>query len=266
MTLIVRCDDTHRLVSYLYGESSPEERAAVESHLATCAACAAGYAGLQDVRVTLAGWQPPDVDLGFTITRSPGALAAPMPAPVHTRRFLALPAWAQAAAAVIVLSAGAAIANLEIRYGSDGVTIRTGWRQAADTARSPAASAPAVVPVRTANETGAWKTALADSEKRLRAEFAAQRTATPQPLLTRTGAGTDDMLRQVKALIEESERRQQRELALRVAQVTTDVESQRRADLVRIEQNMGQIEGVTGAEAARQRELLNYLVHVSQRR
>ncbi len=142
MTLIVRCDDTHRLVSYLYGESSPEERAAVESHLATCAACAAGYTGLQDVRVTLAGWQPPDVDLGFTITRSPGALAAPMPAPVHTRRFLALPAWAQAAAAVIVLSAGAAIANLEIRYGSDGVTIRTGWRQAADTARSPGRERP----------------------------------------------------------------------------------------------------------------------------
>ena len=58
----------------------------------------------------------------------------------------------------------------------------------------------------------------------------------------------------------------ERELALRVSQVTTDVESQRRADLVRIEQNMGQIEGLTGAEAARQRELLNYLVRVSQRR
>lgn len=267
MTLIVRCDDTHRLVSYLYGESSPEERAAVESHLATCAACAAGYAGLQDVRVTLAGWQPPDVDLGFTISRSSTALAAPVPVPVRTRRFIALPAWAQAAAAVLVLSAGAAIANLEIRYGNDGVTIRTGWRQAADTAEPPAAVAPrSVVPVRTADDNGAWKTALADSEKRLRAEFAAQRTVTPQPLLTRTGAGTDDVLRQVKALIDESERRQQRELALRVAQMTTDVESQRRADLVRIEQNMGQIEGVTGAEAARQRELLNYLVRVSQRR
>jgi hypothetical protein len=112
----------------------------------------------------------------------------------------------------------------------------------------------------------AWKAALAESEKRLRAEFAAQRTVSPQPLLTRTGATSEDVLRQVRALIDESERRQQHELALRVAQMTADVESQRRADLVRIEQNMGQIEGMTGAEAARQRELLNYLVRVSQRR
>ena len=64
----------------------------------------------------------------------------------------------------------------------------------------------------------------------------------------------------------ESEQRQQKELALRLTQVLTDVESQRRADLVRIEQNMGQIEGLTGQEAARQREMLNYLMRVSQRR
>jgi hypothetical protein len=266
MTLIVRCDDTHRLVTYLYGESSPEERAAVESHLATCAACAAEYAGLQDVRVQLAGWQPPEVDLGFRVTRASDAAEVAAPTPGGTRRFLALPAWAQAAAAVLVLSAGAAIANLEIRYGSDGVTIRTGWRQDAGSGARPAAT-PAASPVQTAvRDDDAWKAALAESEKRLRAEFAAQRTVSPQPLLTRTGATNDDLLRQVRALIDESERRQQHELALRVAQMTADVESQRRADLVRIEQNMGQIEGLTGAEAARQRELLNYLVRVSQRR
>jgi ABC-type sugar transport system ATPase subunit len=110
-----------------------------------------------------------------------------------------------------------------------------------------------------------WKAALAESERRLRAEFAER--PQPQPAgLTRSGADGAEVLRQVRALIEESERRQQRELALRVAQMTQDVEAQRRADLVRIEQNMGQIEGVTGAEAARQRELLNYLVRVSQRR
>jgi hypothetical protein len=35
---------------------------------------------------------------------------------------------------------------------------------------------------------------------------------------------------------------------------------------VRIEYGLGQLEGATGAEVARQRELLNYLVTVSQRR
>jgi len=208
------------------------------------------------------------IDLGFRMTRAnaPADASAILSAPA--RRF-ALPAWAQAAAAVLVLSAGAAIANLEIRYGTDGVTVRAGWRQNAGP-QAQAAAAPAAAPasgaVRTAVHDDAWKSALSDSEKRLRAEFAAQRSVTPQPLLARTGATNDDVLRQVRALIEESERRQQRELALRVAQVTADVESQRRADLVRIEQNMGQIEGLTGAEAARQRELLNYLVRVSQRR
>jgi anti-sigma factor RsiW len=262
MTLIVRCDDKQRLVSYLYGESSPEEAAAVESHLAACTACAAEFGGLQDVRGQLAGWRAPDVDLGFTVTRA--AIATP-PAPV--RRSWVLPAWAQAAAAVLVLSAGAALANLEIRYGADGFTVRTGWnRAAAPTALAPTPPA-AAAPVRIAAAgDDAWKSALAESEKRLRAEFGVQRAQAQPAGLTRTGAGGEELLRQVRTLIEESERRQQRELALRVGQVTQDVEAQRRADLVRIEQNMGQIEGVSGAEAARQRELLNYLVRVSQRR
>jgi hypothetical protein len=68
----------------------------------------------------------------------------------------------------------------------------------------------------------------------------------------------------VQALIEQSERRQQRELALRLAQVVRDVDAQRRADLLRVDQNLGQLEGQTGAAAAQQRELLNYLVRVSQ--
>jgi hypothetical protein len=260
MTLIVRCDDKHRLVSYLYGESSPEESAAVQSHLAACAACAEEFGGLQDVRRHFADWRAPDVDLGFTVTRTAAPVAA-SPA----RRSWALPAWAQAAAAVLVLSAGAAIANLEIRYGTDGFTVRTGWSPAQQAQR---ASAPAAVPDRAAATEDAWKTAIAESEQRIRAEFASSRAAAaPQPAgVTRTGTDSNEMLRQVRALIEESERRQQRELALRVTQVTQDFEAQRRADLVRIEQNMGEIQGVTGAEAVRQRELLNYLVRVSQRR
>jgi len=268
MTLIVRCDDKHRLVSYLYGELSPEEQAAVASHLAACAECSAEFGGLQDVRGQLAGWQAPETDLGFTVTRA----SAPLAAVTAPRRSWTVPAWAQAAAAVLVLSAGAGIANLEVRYGSDGFTVRTGWSHDVPAPRSGAASAPVLTTAaaegngEATRASAAWQAALADSEKRLRAEFAAQRTSAPAPVLTRTGASGDEVLRQVRALIEESERRQQRELALRVSQVTQDVETQRRADLVRIEQNMGQIEGLTGAETARQRELLNYLVRVSQRR
>ena len=74
------------------------------------------------------------------------------------------------------------------------------------------------------------------------------------------------MLPQVRALLDESEGRHQKELAMRLAEVVRDFEVQRRSDLVRIEQNMRQIEGVTGEQAAGQREMMNYLLHVSQRR
>ena len=50
MTNSFRCDDKALLVSYLYGEVSAADRAAVESHVATCAACADELATLGAVR------------------------------------------------------------------------------------------------------------------------------------------------------------------------------------------------------------------------
>jgi hypothetical protein len=52
---------------------------------------------------------------------------------------------------------------------------------------------------------------------------------------------------------------------LRLTQFSRDIEMQRRSDLVRIEQGFGQFEGRTGAEVARQRQLLDYLVRTSGR-
>ena len=69
----------------------------------------------------------------------------------------------------------------------------------------------------------------------------------------------------MRALIDESERRQQRELALRVAEVMRDLDTQRRADLVKIDRSLGVVQNNTGVEVMKQRELLNYLVRVSQK-
>ena len=79
------------------------------------------------------------------------------------------------------------------------------------------------------------------------------------------GARDGELLRRVRALVEESERQQQRELALRVAQVIRDVNAQREGDLVKIDRSLGLIQSNTGVEAMKQRELLNYLVRVSQK-
>ena len=69
----------------------------------------------------------------------------------------------------------------------------------------------------------------------------------------------------MRQLIAESEQRQQNQLALRTAQVVRDFDTQRRADLTQIQNSFGQIEGLTGAEVKEQRQMLNYLMRVSQR-
>ena len=111
------------------------------------------------------------------------------------------------------------------------------------------------------------RAALASLESRLRTEMANVRTASA-PASAAGSAGLDRVafVKQVEGLIEASERRQQRELAFRLAQAMQDVDTQRRSDMVRIENGLGQIEGLTGQEVARQSRMINYLMRTSQER
>jgi hypothetical protein len=47
--------------------------------------------------------------------------------------------------------------------------------------------------------------------------------------------------------------------------MSRDIAVERRSDLAKIDRSLGQIENSTGIEVLRQRELLNYLVRVSQK-
>lgn len=279
MTTPFRCDDKTLLVSYLYGEVSDTERAAVEAHVATCAACADELDSLGAVRADLARWEPPAADLGFQVVQ-----AAPRPAPRAWRR---PPVWVpMALAAGLLLAVGAALANVEVQAANGGLTIRAGWSHppltASAFAEAPAdkpapqsaergggASAPqTAVPVKTGVSDADMQKAMAALETRLRAEFAAtQHPATAAVPVSYQSSPTDrgEILQQVRTLVDESERRQQRELALRLAQVVQDFDNQRRTDLVKIEQNFGQIESLTSQEAQHQRAITNYLVRASQR-
>ena len=78
-------------------------------------------------------------------------------------------------------------------------------------------------------------------------------------------AGDAQIFERVRAMVQESEQRQQRELALRTAEIVRDFDAQRQGDLARIERAMGQMDGTTGVEVAQQRQMLNYLMRVSQR-
>jgi hypothetical protein len=246
------------LAAYLYDELDPAARRRFEEHLPGCTACGLEVAELRAVRTRLGDWTPPApavrrlyperaIDAGGRRT-----LAA---------RLGQVPLWAQAAAALLIVGVAAGLANLDVRYGHDGLTVRTGWSRPA-----PATSALAVAP---------WRSDLAALETELRAEL--RPAATPsRPVASRTAddappaAGVArvreaDIVRRVRALVEESEHRQQRELALRVAEVLRDVNVQRQADLVKIDRSLGLIQNNTGVEVLKQREVLNYLVRVSQK-
>ena len=102
-------------------------------------------------------------------------------------------------------------------------------------------------------------------EQRLRQEVQAQFVSL-RPPAPKAASSDPELMRRVKALIDESERRQQSELALRVNEVVRAANSQRQADLRKIDQNIGLVQNRTGVEVLRQREMLNYLVQrVSQR-
>lgn len=256
------CGDNTALVAYLYDESEPGERAAIDAHIGLCAACAAEVAALQSARLQLTAWTPPEADLGFTVVRaeakgprpqgSAEASAKPeprglRPGPWSFRQ--PLPAWAQAAAACLIFGVGLSLGVLR------GTTPATPGAQAGATAATSPAAA-----------TNVTSRDLAALEQRLRAEMAELR-ATPALASAAPRPGNNaQIMAQVRALIDESEQRQQRELALRTTQMFRDFDSQRRVDLAQIQRSFGQIEGLTGAEVREQREMLNYLIRVSEQR
>ena len=285
MTERFQCGDNVALVSYLYDECAPADREAISTHVSLCGACAAELASLQSARVHLASWTPPEAELGFRVVgardsgaRTPaprgvepvgGGMGAPPPSGSWWRQ--PLPAWAQAAAACLLFATGM---WLGIARGSMPGPLSTGaaaaiaasGRQVAATVGATSASGSstsgtsALVPAASHADLEALERRIGGQLAAFRAERAGAVTAAP------SGISEAQMLARVRVLLEESEQRQQRELALRTAQVVRDFDSQRQVDLAQIQRNFGQIEGLTGAEVREQRQMLNYLMRVSEQR
>lgn len=92
------CDEREQLIGYIYGESDADERARVEVHLAECETCRAEIAALGRVRDDLLAWEMPRHE---PIWRP----VVPVQAVPAWRQ---VPMWALAAAASLLLAAGAA--------------------------------------------------------------------------------------------------------------------------------------------------------------
>lgn len=244
------------LVAYLYDDIDPFERAAFERHLPGCVPCRTELDALSDVREELGGWAAPDVAAGVGGQSPKVALRlveTTTTAPRTWRTFGDAPVWLQAAAAMLVVAASLGIANINLTYSQNGLAVTTGWMRPAPV------SAPAVGPV--TNEAAAWRPEMTALEQKLLQELRAQ------PAVAAPQIDDQQLLKRVRALIQESEQRQQRELALRVAEVARDAQTQRQADLVKIDRSLGIIQSRTGVEVMRTQQQLNSLAQrVSEQR
>jgi hypothetical protein len=254
------------LIAYLYNEIDSTSRETFERHLAACETCSRELTGLRGVRTRLEQWAPPE-PAGWRVSSRPVERERPQQGRVLSgasgagaargwrKTITDLPAWAQAAAAILVLGVAASIANLQVRYDDAGLTVRTGWL-------TPAVPEPAPAP---ASDPAPWRVELTALRDELRNEMRASAESVVAARDERVDRNA--LLRRMQALIEDSELKQQRELALRIAEVDTSALRRRDADLRTIERNLTAIRSNTGMDMRRLYDMTNDLaVRVSQTR
>ena len=228
-------DNHDALLDYLYEEGDPADRLKMAKHLQDCAECAVAVLEFQNVRGMLSNWKPPAI--------SSSAGVESLSAPVTSRR--ATPdqrarrdwswgparqrSWglAQAVAAVLLFLSGMAVSQLRVDY-RDGTMMVSRPSAAPSTAGVRHAASITLPPENT-------NTGVANADiDRLEQELRRRLQLPPQ-----NAASTEELLQRVRSMIDQSERRQQHELALRLSQVTREVDTQHQADLLRIQQDFG---------------------------
>jgi len=163
-----------------------------------------------------------------------------------------MPAWAQVAAAIVIFATGVSLGALRgVMQPADG-----------EFQRASAVRSNPTVATNTSNAAPITRADLVALEQRLRSEMSQTRAVNQNVSASPADAR---ILERVRVMIDDSEQRQRRELALRSAELVRDFDAQRNVDLARIERTLGQMDGTTGVEVAQQRQMLNYLMRVSQR-
>jgi len=230
------CDSKELLISFVYDELDSAEKEAFRRHLAACTECRAEVAGLRTTQRHLATWAPPEPDLGFRIVRNSAPVAAPRP-----RGAL----WGLAAAAVLVLAAGAAIANIDVRYDANGFAMHTGWNRPAAAVTASSGAAGRIEGVD-------WKREAEALNQRVRQLEASLSNAST----THASPADAAVIERVSQLVDESENRQQRLLASRLSQLTRDIDARRKVDLAVIDQGFVRLQNTNGAELRQSRDLM----------
>jgi anti-sigma factor RsiW len=247
--------DQELLLSYLYDELPSADRQAFDRHLASCADCRAELDGLRGARTHLTSWTPPEPDLGFQIVRSARPVVSP------ARWWRASPAWGLAAAALLTVAVSAAIANVEVRFGGDGVVVRTGWNR--DATGAPG-QAPTVLA--TAASTSSDIKRVEARLKELESQLAARPTAAAVPAGIASRMSDAEIVRYVRQQVSDSEQRQQGELARQILQVNHDTEVARRADVDRLLVAYRELQGTNFQTSRSVKALEDHFVRVGLQR
>ena len=248
--------DKELLLAYLYDELPASNRQAFDQHLVSCVDCREEVEGLRGTRAHLTSWAPPEPDLGFHIVRS-----ATPPATISTpaRWWRVSPAWGLAAAALLTVAVSAAIANVEVTFGGDGVVVRTGWNRGVGPAPGPS---PTVL------QTAASTSEIQRVEARVKE--LEQLLAARQPALVPASTGgrmsDGEIARFVRQMVSESEQRQQGVLARQILQVNRDTEAARRADVDRLLTAYRQLQGTNYETSQRQKALEEHFMRVGLQR
>ena len=262
-------DRDETLIAYLYDDIDPAARTAFEAHLPRCARCRDELSALGGVKATLARWTPPTYGVishqSTVASQSPGARR-------QSSWWRDAPAWAQVAAALVFLGVGAGLANLDVHYDKNGLSVRTGW---SNSRQSPVAGRQSPVVPQDARSgvaqdfspanSAPWRAEMTAFEQQLRTELRST-AAPPVGPANAVNSVNPVVLSRLKTIVDESEKREQRELALRIAEVLRDINAQRQADLVKIDRTLGVLQNNTGVEVMKNRQMLNYLVTASQQR
>lgn len=253
--------NTEHLVSYAYDELAPVERENFEAHLGSCADCRGELAGLRQTRHHLARWSPPEPVFNLSVVRSTAAAASP---PSSAWR-AAVPRWGLAAAAALLVCAGAAaIANLEVRYEHDGsLVLRTGWPAGPVAgANNPTASdSRGLMPAAAGGPASeGMRAEVAALHRRLDAlDEAFKQVQTAEH--TRVAAAMPSAISpsDLRKVLAESEARQRTEMAAYIAQIWKDFNAARVNDWTRMQQTVMQAQGVTNRQLLQQRETIDSL-------
>jgi Putative zinc-finger len=248
--------DKELLLSYLYDELPSFERQAFDRHLTSCADCRAEVDGLRGTRTHLTSWTPPEPDLGFHIVRSAKPVASP------ARWWRASPAWGLAAAALLTVAVSAAIANVEVRFGADGIVVRTGWNR--EVTSTPGQS-PAVLATAASTSSSDIKRVEARL-KELESQLAARPIATAVPAGIASRMSDAEIVRLVRQQVTDSEQRQRDVLARQILQVNHDTEVARRADIDRLLVAYRQLQGTNFETSQRTKALEDHVMRTSLQR